>query len=101
MLAVDLLELLGRLLEVLLLIEEVETLVVELVGGLVGNELFGVEEAAAGERRRDERERRQARAKRAPHGAKPKIVCKPPPMKRMNPVPCELQPAAAPADQSG
>ena len=50
MLAVDLLELLGRLLGVLLLIEQVETLVVELVGGLVGNDLVGVEQAAAGER---------------------------------------------------
>ena len=57
MLAVDFLELLGRALGVLLLVEKEEALVVELVGRLVGIDDVLVEHAAGAERNGDQQQR--------------------------------------------
>src|SRR5215470_6727453 len=54
-LAVDLFELLGRTLGVLLGVQKIEALVVELVGGLVGSDRVLVEHAAGAERERHQR----------------------------------------------
>ena len=47
MLAIDFLELLGRVLVLLLLVQKIDALIVEAIGGLVGKRLILVAEHAA------------------------------------------------------
>ena len=62
MLAIDLFKLLRRVLGVLLAVQKVEPLVVELVGGLLGRNGFGlVEQATGSKRQRHQREGSKAR----------------------------------------
>jgi hypothetical protein len=63
-LAVDLFEALGGLLEVALFVEEVKPLIVELVGRVIRDDLFLAEEAAR--RHRDDDERKRAQPQRQP-----------------------------------
>ena len=61
MLAVDLLELLRRVLGIFLGIEEVQTLIVELVRRLIGKDGILVEHAAGAEQSRERRKQEKAR----------------------------------------
>jgi hypothetical protein len=65
-LAVNLFELLDRLLWVLLLVEKVQTLIVEALGWLVGRRIVLAEQAAASAKtKRQQQNRRDARAPRS------------------------------------
>ena len=77
-LAVDLLELLGGVLRLVLDVEQVEALVVEAVGGLVGRRIVlgkQVETAAAGAQARRQQHRGEHARETAPAGAGGRARC--------------------------
>ena len=98
MLAVDLLELLGRVLGILLAVQKIEALVVELVGRLVGNDRILVEQAAGAERNRHKGERREPRDTRAPPSMLLIVIATPIHGSDESRAPSEVQPAAMRAD---